>query len=77
MARSRAGLGLTILALVGAVALGFSSQGAGSRVAFKRLIFGAIALAVIFSLQFALYRVVERFSDPLQDDRQVIALHDH
>jgi hypothetical protein len=69
MARSRAGLGLTILGLFGAAALGFSNREAGSGFTPNKLILGAIGLAAIFSLQFALYRIQERFSDPLQDAR--------
>ena len=34
---------------------------------------GSIVLVAIFSLQFALYRVFERFPDPLSSDRPVIA----
>jgi hypothetical protein len=51
------------------MALGFSNRGSSSGFTSKRLILGAIALAAIFSLQFALYRIQERFSDPLQDAR--------
>ena len=69
MARSRAGLGLTILGLFGAVALGFSNRGSGPGFTPNKLILGAVALAATFSLQFALYRIQERFSDPLQDAR--------
>ena len=69
MARSRAGLGLTIVALFAAFALGFSDRRVGSRTTFNKLLFGAIALVVIFSAQFALYRIMERFAvDPLQDE---------
>ena len=78
MARSRAGLGLTIVALFAAFALGFSNRRAGSRATLnKKVLFGAIAVAVIFSLQFALYRVLERASDLTQDDRPIIRPHDH
>jgi hypothetical protein len=72
MARSRAGLGLTIIALFGALALGFSNRSVGAR-AMSKLLMAAIVVVVVFSLQFALYRFLERFSDPLQDDRPVIA----
>jgi O-antigen ligase len=76
MARSRAGLGLTIVALFGAIPLAFSKRrtGPGATPNKKLLIVGAIALAVTFSLQFALYRILERTSDPIsQDDRLVFA----
>jgi O-antigen ligase len=89
MARSRAGLGLTMVALFGALVLGFSTQsfrpgfassGGLSRFAPGRLLSGftptklliaAIVLAATFSLQFALYRVQERFVDPAQDARRI------
>ena len=74
MARSRAGLGLTIIALFGVFALGFSNRSAGfGAMAINKLLVGAIVLVVIFSLQFALYRVLDRFPDPLSDDRLVMA----
>ena len=74
MARSRAGLGLTIVALFGVFALGFANRSAGfGAMVVNKLLIGAIVLVVIFSLQFALYRVLERISDPLSDDRSVIA----
>jgi hypothetical protein len=72
--RSRAGLGLTMVALFGALALGFSDRRASSRGTHnKKLLLGAVALAVTFSLQFALYRVLDRASDPIQDDRPIFA----
>ena len=70
MARSRAGLGLTIVALFGAFAFGFSDRRTGARITPNKVVFGAIALAVIFSIQYALYRILERFEiDPMQDAR--------
>ena len=67
MARSRAGLGLTMIALFGAFALGFSNRSAGfGAMSTNKLLLGAIVLVVIFSLQFALYRVLERIPDPLK-----------
>jgi O-antigen ligase/polysaccharide polymerase Wzy-like membrane protein len=70
MARSRAGLGLTIVALLGAVALAFADRRESARITPTRM-FGAVVVAVVMvSTQFALYRVLERFtSDPLQDAR--------
>jgi O-antigen ligase len=74
MARSRTGLGLTVVTLFAAIALGYSNRRAGSGIMPNKLIFGAVSLAVIFSLQFALYRALERFgSDPLQSARPVFA----
>jgi O-antigen ligase len=72
MARSRAGLGLTIIALLGVFALGISNRSAGFG-ALVKLLIGVIALVVVFSLQFALYRVLERIPDGLSGDRPVIA----
>jgi O-antigen ligase len=78
MARSRAGLGLTIIALFGAFALAYSDRrvmsGSNRRVSFgvtpAKMLLGATALAIMFVVQFTLYRVMERFaSDPLADSR--------
>ncbi len=70
MARSRAGLGFTIIALLGAFALGVSDRRVGSSATSTRVIAFATALAVIFTVQYALYRIMERFVvDPLQDAR--------
>jgi O-antigen ligase len=62
MARSRAGLGLTIVALFGAFAIGFSDRRVGTGSTSSKLLFGAIAIAVIFAVQYALYRILERFA---------------
>lgn len=75
MARSRAGLMLTAAALFGTLGLiltdrrAFVSQGGTTR-----LVFATAAFAIVFSLQFALYRVLERFSfDAMEDTRVVIS----
>ena len=74
-ARSRAGLGLTIVALLSAMALGSSNRRVGHKFTTPNMIIlGAIVLAVVFSLQFSLFRVAERFSDSQQGDRLTIAL---
>ena len=74
MARSRAGLGLTIVALVGAFTLAFFDRREESGVTPARLLLGATALAVMFAAQFALYRVLDRFStDQLEDTRMIFA----
>lgn len=88
MARSRAGLALTMVGLFGALALGLTYQtvlslrtdGLRERFIMKRIfslsptkiLGGAIAFAVVFSLQYALYRIQERFeADPVDDARLV------
>jgi O-antigen ligase len=70
IARSRMGLGLTIIALLGGVALSTSDRRLKSSVTSAKLFIGAVALVFIFGLQFALYRFMERFAvDPLEDAR--------
>lgn len=74
MARSRAGLGLTIVALVGAAALAVGTVRHGSRITPSKLLVGATGLALLFAMQFALFRVMERFAtDPLADSRFPLA----
>jgi O-antigen ligase len=70
MARSRMGLGLTMVASFGGLALGASDRRVGSSATPGKLLVGAGVLVVIFGVQFALYRVMERFVvDPLEDAR--------
>jgi O-antigen ligase len=70
MARSRAGLGLTIVALFGAFALSPWDRRSASGITTAKLLVGAIALAAMLTTQFVLYRIMERFaSDPLADSR--------
>jgi O-antigen ligase len=70
IARSRMGLGLTIIALFGGVALGASDRRVKSSVTPSKLFVGATFLVFIFGLQFALYRFMERFAvDPLEGAR--------
>src|SRR5258708_6371010 len=70
MARSRAGLGLAIVALFGAIALMVSDRRGTSGITPTKVLFGAIALAVTFAIQLTLYRIMERFAfDPLEDSR--------
>ena len=73
MARSRAGLGLTMLALIGIAALSYFGQRAGFGATLNKLLVVVVALVLIFSLQFALYRVLDRIPDTLQDDRPILA----
>lgn len=81
MARSRAGLGLTIFALLGAFALAYRapsaavearspSQPGATALGASKLLLAAISFALLFGIQFALYRIQERFElDPLADAR--------
>lgn len=74
MTRSRMGLTLTIVALLGALALAVRSQGDPSTTTARRLLLGATALALTFAAQFALFRVMERFAvDPVADTRLTFA----
>lgn len=76
MARSRAGIGLTMVALLGIAALASSdSRGSGAqRANANRLIGGAVTLVLLFGAQFALFRIMDRFAaDPLSDARLVFA----
>ena len=70
MARSRAGLVLTIAALAGVFALGAADRRNASGARPSKLLLGATILAIILTSQFALYRVLDRFAvDPLQNAR--------
>jgi len=74
MARSRAGIGLTIVALLGIAALASSDARGASGLGAKRLVGGAVALVLLFATQFALFRVMDRFgADPLADARVTFA----
>ncbi len=74
MARSRAGLGLAIIAMIGVVVLSFADRRRPAGISPMTLIVSSIALAVVFAMQFALYRIMERFAtDPLQDARITFA----
>jgi O-antigen ligase len=74
IARSRAGLALTIAALLGAIALAFRDPRNTTGVTPTRLLLAATALAVMFAAQFTLYRMLERFGDdPLKDGRITLA----
>jgi O-antigen ligase len=74
MARSRAGLGLAIVALFGALAIALADRRTVSGFTPVKFLLGTMALAGIFVTQFALYRVAQRFtSDPLEDARITFA----
>jgi len=72
-ARSRAGLLLTIMALLAGLALGWTDRRAlslGRR--SVRFIIGVTAATIVFSLQFGLYRILDRFGGALVDGRVAI-----
>jgi O-antigen ligase len=82
IARSRAGLGLTIVAIFGALALASLDRRLDRRslthegrrrspgLTPVNVLLGAVGIAFFFAVQFALYRMLERFgSDPLEDAR--------
>jgi len=74
MARSRAGLALAIIALLGIWALAVRDGNNRAKSVTGRLIAGAVGLALVFGVQFALYRVLDRFdADPLADARITFA----
>jgi O-antigen ligase len=70
LSRSRAGLGLTIIALLGAFVLAYSDRRARSGLTSARVLLGLAVLTTLLVVQFGLYRVLERFAvDPLADGR--------
>jgi O-antigen ligase len=70
MARSRAGLGLTIVALVGVFAMMFRDRRKLSGMTPSKVLAGVAAIAALLGIQFALYRILDRFTiDPLEDAR--------
>lgn len=75
MARSRAGLMLTAVALFAAPAIVLTGgQAFAARKALSRTVAAAAVVAIIFALQYALYRILERMtSDPLEDARVQIS----
>ena len=74
MARSRAGLALTIVALVAVFALAFTDRRSAPGATPSKLLVAATILAVILSVQFALYRILDRFAtDPTEDARITFA----
>lgn len=74
MARSRAGLALTMVALLAAFALGFMDRRRVSGAKSSKVLLIATIAAVIVILQFALYRILNRFgTDPLEGARIIFA----
>ena len=76
MARSRAGILLAMAALVGCYLIAATDRRRqqASGLSAQRLFAVAIGIGGLLAVQFALYRVMERFaSDPIQDGRRVFA----
>jgi len=73
MSRSRAGLGLTIVAIFGVFVLSLTDRRRAAGVTPVKLMLGSTIVATVFVVQFVLYRILERFEDPLQDARTAIA----
>jgi O-antigen ligase len=71
LTRSRAGLGLTIFALLGAFMLAMSiRRSSGGRATSAWMLTAALLGTLMLSGQFVLFRILERFgSDPLGDSR--------
>lgn len=71
MARSRAGLGLSLLALLGALGLGVGDRRALETDAkTAKIVMATVAVTVVIALQFTFFRILERFgADPLADAR--------
>ena len=67
--RSRAGVGLLIVALFGALMLAIMDRRRSSTSTPVKLILGSVIVAVLLVLQFALYRLLDRFDDPLENLR--------
>jgi len=69
-ARSRAGLGLTVLALAGGTALAVAGRRTSSAISPRKLALAAAALVLVLVVQFGLSRALERFtSDRLAEAR--------
>jgi hypothetical protein len=74
MARSRAGLVLTMAAVAGIFATAFAERRKTSGIGPGKLLLGATALAVMLAVQFTLYRILDRFAvEPLADARVTFA----
>jgi len=67
--RSRAGIGLLIVALFGALMLAIMDRRRSSTSTPVKLILGSVIIAVLLVLQFSLYRLLDRFDDPLENLR--------
>ena len=70
MARSRAGMALTMASLVGIGVLVFVDRRRAPGRTTAGLILGAVAIAMVLVLQFGLFRILQTFAaDPLDDSR--------
>jgi O-antigen ligase len=70
MARSRGGMILTMASLAGAYALVISDRRRAFNASSIGLLLAAVGTAFVLAVQFALYRILERFgADPLDDVR--------
>ena len=67
--RSRAGIGLLIVALFGALMLAIMDRRRSSTSTPVKLLLGSVIIAVLLVLQFSLYRLLDRFDDPLENLR--------
>lgn len=63
IARSRAGIILTIVTLLATVVLAFSERGAAANRTPAQYLMAVLALAVVFAVQYGLYRFLGRFTD--------------
>lgn len=75
VARSRAGLALLIVALAGAFALVLADRRNASGMTPNKLLFGAVLVATILVVQFALYRILDRFASEAADDARIPFAH--
>lgn len=73
VARSRAGLGLTMAALAGVFVLAFADRRNAFTATPRKLLIAAIVVALMLIVQFGLYRILGRFADPLADARMTFA----
>ena len=74
MARSRAGLALTIVALAGMFAMAYADRRNTPGIGPGKLLLGATLLAVMLAGQFTLYRILDRFAlEPFEDARLTFA----
>lgn len=81
MARSRAGLILSMVALCAILLLALrhakeagSASSETSKLQVAKIILATASVTIVFSLQFALYRILDRFAvDPMEDARVLFA----